>query len=165
MKRARLDECISSKRVRNACVAARGIRLDRFPASWHGKAKKDPTVLSQLLTPEMALITTDDSMATDHAIHVPIKHAGLVVVTQDDDAVATMTHDIAMSIMHDFKDDFPGWSNVPWDNSIIRITRKWIRVFTLKDGVPLSDEWIERKDDWQDRLVAALNRNAVIATP
>lgn len=89
----------------------------------------------------------------------------MLIIAQDDGAVATMTGTIAMSILSGFKAEFAEWHSVPWTNSVIRITQLFVQIRHIQNGEIDTEDWIDRKEPaWREKLTSALMRNAGIST-
>ncbi len=156
-----LDECINSKKLAQDCEKEGKARVRRFPSNLRGA--KDPVVVRHLLLADGAtgpLVTFDRTLADEQSQSLNRHHGGLVVVEKAIDTHRTMTSNTARQIIEKFKEKFPMWHEVPWGNSIVRITETHVSVSRVVDGVPVQDLFRTfDSPDWAREVEQALKNN------
>jgi hypothetical protein len=83
---------------------------------------KDPEMLATYLAKGNVLVTFDRRMLEDHEADIPELSPGLIVIAHSPAMMKTLTQSSAEKIIKSFKDKLPDWHQVPWANSIVKIT-------------------------------------------
>jgi hypothetical protein len=164
MRRIQFDENINAVHLVDACRKEGLVEPLRFPKKRTGEGWKDPDVLAKLLPTGNLFLTLDARMTTDHSSHIPASHGGILVIAQDDDELGQMTSHKAQKILAGFKSVFPGWNEVPWNNSVVDLTPASVSVRHVEGGRLTVDCFADRRSDGWDMIVRdALRKNARMA--
>ena len=158
MKIVQLDQEIDARHLVRACENEGKVTAYRLPTEL--KNKEDPDVLGALIPKGNPILSADWDFAHDWPAFIPNLHPGILIVGQDDDDPYFDTH-VGQRIVFDFKQSFPLWNVLAWDNSIVHIQPSYVTVWHCEDHRLVRDEMISRADDdWQERLEAHLAANA-----
>lgn len=159
MRLAQLDENLSSRKLIDACNVSGGVKAVPLPIALRGKS--DDTVFRELIPNGNLLVTNDVAMVEENFRFLDEHHPGILIVDQDDDAVATMTWKTCLRILHAFKQGFPQWETVPWENSIVLLRPSFIEVQHLAAQELIRNVFVDRSDPhWQTMVYDALVENS-----
>ena len=108
----------------------------RFPRRHKNKQFSDPEMLNLCLSLGGVLVTFDHHMIDDHEPYIPEKSPGIIIIQHSRKIPYTMTQKSAERIIAQFKKTIADWHQVPFENSIVRITDESITIGRkLADGV------------------------------
>jgi len=124
-------------------------------------------MLNELLPMGNPLLTTDRALIYEHFDTIPMLHPGIVIISNAETILRTLTIKQVQIILRKFKSGFRQWHEVSCGNSIIQITQDSISIFHAEDDGLIHDgACYYKKDevsDWRTsvkELLRILCRNA-----
>lgn len=159
MKTFQLDECLNDPKFARECEESSGaentspIVVRRLPNRL--KRQEDDVVLRELLLQDGTLLTKDRAMPRRWTQHIPDNHPGIVIIATVQPA--TITIKIVKKILGSFKQRFPRWSELSFQNAILEITEIGIEI-SHKSGETLARKcYVDFEvPGWDSQLTGAL---------
>jgi hypothetical protein len=94
----------------------------RFERRHRNKKMQDPEVMAYYFGLNRVLLTFDKALIDEHENDIPGLNPGIIVVQHSPALLRTLTQKSAEKIIAKFKEIIPDWYEVPWSNSIVRIS-------------------------------------------
>lgn len=155
------EENNSCKSFIRRCNRVGAAEVKRYQARHRNKKIPDPQMLSIYLPLGGVLVTYDKAMLSMHRSDIPEKSPGIIVIEHSPKNLRTLTQSSAEAIIQRFKDKVPDWYEVPWANSIVRITEETVSVCRKAQDELVCDCHINlAADDCADKIRSALAENA-----
>jgi hypothetical protein len=153
------DECSSAKSFIKSCNDQKLCVAVKYPKKLKGK--KDPEMLDVCMQTPNVLLTFDLTICETNLSHIPEQNPGIVMVGHSLKIPYTMTVNSATKIVGAFKQHFPEWHAIPWNNSLVRITDESVEVAhrTVAGIVPDFYSLLS-ESGWQEVLKATLTHNS-----
>lgn len=85
------------------------------------------------------LLTTDGALIYEHFDAMPMLHPGIVIISNAETVLKTLTIKQVQIILRKFKSRFPQWHELSCRNSIIQITQDSISIFHAEDDKLIHD--------------------------
>jgi hypothetical protein len=163
MAGVQLDKNSDAKKLFLSCNAQGLVTCFRLPRSLRDEG--DDKVLAHAISRDRVLLTYDRTIITEFWQVVAGGCPGVVILAQDDHGPFTrqMTYPAAVKILANFKQDFPQWHAVSWDNSIVEILPSFICVNHVEPtGVTRTPGGFLTRSvvGWQAELQGLLQLNA-----
>lgn len=153
-----LDENTNSKKLVESCRKQGLVDVLRWPKRLRGT--KDPVGLRDVLHAGRTLLTTDRQIHFEHFLHIPNRHAGILIVAKISMPTTIRVADV-MRILSDFKSGFPGWHRASLRNSIVEICESYVEVWKVVHGNLTRDTFLPfDQTGWQEELSSLLDCNA-----
>jgi hypothetical protein len=122
------DECSDCVSFIKKCNKQGLAVARRFKKKHRRTGLKDPQMLPIYLGLGGVLITFDNDMIDDHEDDVPERSPGIIIIEHSDAVPYTLTQASVEKIIGRFKSILPDWHQVPWANSIVRITERSVAI-------------------------------------
>jgi hypothetical protein len=122
------DECSDCRSFIKKCNQQGLAVARRFKKKHRHTSLKDPEMLAIYLALGGVLITYDNNMIDEHEDAVPEQSPGIIIIEHSSEVPYTLTQSSAEKIIGRFKTVLPDWNQVPWANSIVRITERSISI-------------------------------------
>lgn len=131
----------------------------RFQRKHKNTGLKDPQMLAIYLALGGVLVTFDNHMIDDHEDDIPEQSPGIIIIEHSPAIPYTFTQKSAEKIIAKFKEKVPDWHQVPWENSIVRLSDATICIGRKQRGSVIYDylETVEGADDAGIKAQLALN--------
>jgi hypothetical protein len=122
------DECSDCRSFIKKCNDEGLAVARRFRRKHRHKGLKDPEMLAVYLGLGGVIITYDNNMIDEHPTHIPERSPGIIIIEHSSAVPYTFTQASAEKIIGKFKSILPDWHQVPWANSIVRITERSVSI-------------------------------------
>src|SRR5437899_1267257 len=123
--------------------------------------KSDEEVLDFGATNSYLTLSFDKTLFFGSGHVIVGRNPGGLILREDDDSIRQMSTRTAPKLLGAFKEQFPDWHTLPWNNSIVELTPTLIFIYQTMTAPPELVELLKRDEaGWPERLRELLEQNA-----
>ena len=163
MNEVQLDKNSYARRLRDECNREGLVRCYAPPHRLLNA--DDERVIAFASDHGRLLLTYDRAIAYDWPQALAGGFPGILILALEDNSPRQMTRSIAMQMLRQFKEEYPGWHDLECGNSVVELQPRLVFVYHIERFAVAMTGWIDRNvSGWQRELGGMLQLNVHRAT-